>query len=100
LENASFIGVFLLCVFGISASYKHNKTVPGADLLTIGFLLYALHGVLAWAVPGFTGSFMADWSRTGVLNGDSFAHFLAYGLRIGLIFILIGIFRMARDLKA
>ena len=100
LENASFVVIFLLCIFGISACYKHNKTLPGADLLLIGFLLYAMYGMLAWAVSGFNGSFITDWSRTAVLDGKTFAHFLAYGLRLGLILVLMGIFRIGRDLKA
>jgi hypothetical protein len=99
IENGSFIAIFLLCIFGVAASYKHNKTLPGADLLLLGFLLYAIHGVLSWAVSGFTGSFIADWSQTAVLKGATFPHFLAYGLRIGLILILIGIFRIGRNLK-
>jgi hypothetical protein len=100
IENASFIAIFLLCLYGIMFCRKHTKTIPGADLLFIGFLLYAVYAVLAWAVSGFTGSFITDWSRCGALDIDSFSHFLAYGLRLGLILVLIGIFRIARSLKA
>lgn len=100
IENASFIAVFLFCLCGIAACYKHSKTLPGADLLLIGFLIYAIYSLLGWAVPGFNGSFITDWSRIGMLSSASFKHFLAYGLRLGLILIIIGIFKVARGLKA
>jgi hypothetical protein len=100
IENATFIVISLLCLYGVLSVRKYTKTVPGADLLLVGFLLYAIYGVLAWAAAGFTGSFITDWSRTAVLDGDTFPHFLAYGLRLGLIVILVGIFRIARSLKA
>jgi hypothetical protein len=100
IENASFIAIFLLCLYGAVSVRKHTKTIPGADLLLIGLLLYAAYAVLAWAVSGFTGSFLTDWSRTAVLDGSTFPHFLAYGLRLGLIVVLVGIFRIGRALKA
>ena len=100
IENASFVIMFLLCACGIAASHKHSKTLPGADLLLIGFLIYAIYAMLGWAAAGFTGSFMTDISRTGNLNSVVFKYFLAYGLRLGLILVLVGIFRVARGLKA
>ena len=99
IENASFVTIFLLCLYGAMSVRAHTKTVPGADLLLIGLLFYAAYAILAWTASGFTGSFITDWSRTAVLDGQTFKHFLAYGLRLGMILVLVGIFRLGRDSK-
>ena len=99
IENASFIAIFLLCLYGVVSVRKHNKTVPGADLLLIGFLLYASYGMLCWTAPGFNGSFIADWSRTATLNGGTLMHFIAQALRLGLILIVVGMFKIGSGLK-
>ena len=100
VENASFILIAITCIYGAVSLRAHSKTVPGADLLLIGFLLYAGHGLLSWAAPGFTGSFIVDWSRTAVLNGDSILHFIAQALRLGLILIVVGAFKVGSGLKS
>ncbi len=99
IQNASFVAVFLLCLYGVMSVRAHAKTVPGADLLLIGFLLYAGYGMLCWSLPGFTGSFIADWSRTAVLDGGTLMHFIAHALRLGMILILVGVFKVGRSLK-
>lgn len=99
IENASFVAIFLLCLYGAMSVRAHIKTVPGADLLMIGLLLYAAYAMLAWTASGFNGSFITDWSRTAVLDGGTFKHFLAYGLRLGMILALVGIFRLGRESK-
>ena len=100
IENASFIAIFLLCVCGALAVRKHTETTPGADLLLIGLLLYAGYGMLCWAAPGFTGSFITYWTRAAVLDGTTLMFFIAHGLRLGLILILVGVFKVGRGLKA
>ena len=99
IENASFITIFLLCLYGVLLVRAHTKTVPGADLLLVGLLLYAGYALLSWSSPGFTGSFITDWTRIPALSGGSLLHFIAQALRFGLILIVIGVFKVGVGLK-
>lgn len=99
IENASFVAIFLVCIYGVAASQKHRSTLPGADLLLIGFLLYAMYGLLGWAAAGFNGSFITDYSRTAALGSVTAKYFITMTLRLGLILILVGIFRVAKGQK-
>ena len=99
IENASFIAIFLLCLYGAISVRKHAETVPGADLLLIGFLVYAGYGMLSWGAPGFVGSFIEDWTQTAGLGCKTALHFVAYGMRLSLLLILVGILKIGRGLK-
>ena len=100
IENAVFIAIFLVCMYGVASCYKHTKTLPGADLLLLGFLLYGIYAMLGWAAAGFNGSFMEDYSRTGMVDMVSIRYVLAYVLRLGLVVLLVGIFKMAKGQKS
>ena len=100
IENAVFIAIFLLCMYGAASCYRHSKTLPGADLLLLGFVVYGIYGMLGWAAAGFNGSFMEDYSRTGMVDMASIRYVLAVVLRLGLIILLVGIFRVARGHKS
>jgi hypothetical protein len=96
LENVLYIAIFLLCMVGVVMSYKHNKTIPGADLLTLGFLVWGMSGLMAWATAGFNGSYILSYCHIGMIDGISAKFAIAYALRGGLILVIIGIFKMAR----
>ncbi len=101
IENAAFIAIFLLCMYGAASCNKHSKTLPGADLLVLGFVIYGIYGMLGWAAAGFTGSFMEDYSRTTVVTDTASLRFIiACVLRLGLIILLIGLFKVARGHKS
>lgn len=98
-ENVLFIAIFFVCLFGAYSNYKQAKTLPGADLVALGFVMYAIYGLLAFTGPGFTGSFFRDFSKVGQLNTDNFVYFLTFVLRLGLVPIIIGLRKIARSLK-
>jgi len=100
IENGSFVAMLLLCLLGAYASFKHYKTLPGADLMFLGFLLYGLYALLAFTGSGFTGSYFDDFSKLGKLNSLTYIYFVSFALRLGLILVLVGLFRVARGLKA
>jgi hypothetical protein len=100
IEIASFIAIFLLCLHGAYATFKHSKTVPGADLIFLGLLLYGLYALLAVTGSGFTESYFGNFSAIGTLNSANFMYFLSCVLRLGLILVVIGLLRVARNLKA
>lgn len=100
IENGSFIAIFLISIALVYASSRKAKTVPGANLLMAGFLMYAMYGLLAVTGPGFTGSLFRDFSKIGVLVMANFVYFLSWGLRAGMVLIIIGIYRMARSLQS
>jgi len=100
IENGSFILMFLFCLFGVYMSSKYYKSVPGADLVLIGFLCYGIYALLAFTGPGFTGSYFNDFSRVSTLSSQTFVYFISFALRLGLILVIIGILRIARGLKA
>ncbi len=99
IENASFLTIFSLSLYGVLSVRKHTKTLPGADLLLVGFLFFSGYGMLCWTAPGFNGSFMADWSLTATLNGGTLMHFIALALRLGLILVVVGMLKIASGLK-
>ena len=100
IENGSFIAMFLFCLSAIYVSSKYYKSVPGADLVLVGFLFYGIYALLAFTGPGFTGSYFSDFSHTAKLNSQTFVYFISFALRLGLILVLVGILRIARGLKA
>lgn len=95
IENAVYVAIFL---FSVAAAYtitKHAKGVPGANLLVIGFFMYALYGILSFTGPGFTGSFFRDFSKVGMLNSQNFVYFVSFAMRFGMVLIIAGIYRLA-----
>jgi hypothetical protein len=100
IENASYVIIFLACAYGAYINFKQSKTMPGADILSIGFLLYGIYGMLAFAGPGFTGSYFSAFARVGVLDSATVMYFISYALRLCMILIIIGLFRLARNVKA
>ncbi len=100
IEIASFMAIFLLCLYGAYASFKHSKTVPGVDLIFLGFLIYGLYALLAVTGGGFTESFFLIFSGIGTPNSSNFMYFLSCILRLGLIVVVIGLLRVGRNLKA
>ncbi len=100
IENGLLVVLFLVCVYGAYVNYKHSKTVPGANLVFVGLLCFGIYGLLAFTCSGFNGSYFRDWSLVGRLNSGNFAYFLSWGLRLGLILVIIGLFRIGRSLKA
>lgn len=100
IENASFVAILLLCLLGAYSSFKRYKTMPGADLLFLGFLLYGLYALLAFTGSGFTGSYFDDFSKLGKLSSLTYVYFVSFALRLGLIFVIVGLFRVARGMKA
>ncbi len=100
IENGSFIIMFLFCLFGIYVSSKHYKSVPGADLVLIGFLSYGIYALLAFTGPGFTGSYFMGFTQVSTLSSQTFVYFISFALRLGLILVIVGILRIAGGLKA
>lgn len=100
IENGSFIAMFLFCLFGIYVSSKYYKSVPGADLVLIGFLSYGIYALLAFTGPGFTGSYFMSFTQVSKLSSQTFVYFISFALRLGLILVIVGILRIARGLKA
>lgn len=100
IENALLVALFLLCIYGAYVNYRHSKTLPGADLVFVGLLCYGMYGLLAFTGSGFNGSYFRDWSLVGRLNSATFVYFLSWGLRLGVILVIIGLYRMGRSLKA
>lgn len=99
IENISLVVLFLMCMYGAYVNYKHYKTLPGADLVSVGLLCYGIYGLLAFTGSGFNGSYFRDWSLIGRLDSLSFLYFLSWALRLGLILVIIGLYRIGRSLK-
>ncbi|UCD57412.1 MAG: hypothetical protein JSV16_16675 [Candidatus Hydrogenedentota bacterium] len=99
IENGSFVAIFLISLFGAYVSFKSYKTLPGADLVSVGFLLYAVYALLAFTGPGFTGSYFNDFSGIGRFDSSSLTHLISCTSRLGLILVVIGLFRIGRRLK-
>ena len=100
IENVAFIAILVICLVSARASFKHHKTLPGADLMFLGFMLYLIYALLAITIPGFMGSYFYDFGHLGKLNTDTFVYFISCLLRLGLILVLIGLCRIGRNLKA
>ncbi|MBI4832792.1 MAG: hypothetical protein HY801_14825 [Candidatus Lindowbacteria bacterium] len=100
IENGSYVVIFLACAYGAYVNLKQSKTVPGADILAIGFLIYGIYGMLAFAGPGFTGSFFSALAKVGVLDSTTTVYFISYAARLSIILVIIGLFRVARNVKA
>jgi len=100
VENGAFIAIFIICLIGAYASFKQYKNLPGADLIFLGFLLYGVYSLLAFTGSGFTGSFFDDFSKVGKLNSLNYIYFVSFALRLGLVLVIVGFFRVARGLKA
>ena len=99
IENAIFIAIFLVCLFGAYFNYKRAKTLPGVGLVALGLMMYGIYALLAFTGPGFTGSFIRDFSKVGRLNTDNFVYFVSFALRLGLLPIVVGVYGIARSLK-
>jgi hypothetical protein len=95
VENAVYIATFLFSIAAAYAINKQAKGAPGANLLLIGFFMYALYGLLSFTGPGFTGSFFRDFSKVGVLNSQNFVYFVSFAMRFGMVLIIAGIYRLA-----
>ncbi len=100
IENGSYALIFLLCIYSAFTSYRTYTTTKGADLAAIGFLLYSIYALLAIAGPGFTGSYFRDFSKVGKVESASLVYFISFTMRLGLILLVIGLFRIGRNIKA
>jgi hypothetical protein len=100
IENGMFLLTLLVCLYATIACLKFQKTVPGADLMAIGFMLYGIYALLAIVAPGFNGSFFEDFIFVAKLQRGTEMYFVALALRLGLILIVAGMFRVGRGLKA
>ncbi len=100
VENGCFAVIALLCIYGLIACQKHTKTMAGADLLVVGLLFYCISALFALGATGFTGSFFDGFTRVGYLNNSSYMYFLSVAMRLGLILVIVGLFRVGRSLKA
>jgi len=94
IENGAYIAIFALSIATAYAINKQAKGVPGANLLAIGFFMYALYGLLSFTGPGFTGSFFRDFSKVGTLNSQNFIYFLSLIMRFGMVLVIAGIYRL------
>jgi hypothetical protein len=99
VEQIMFVIVILACLYGLVASYKRYKTLAGADLMFLGFLLYGAYAALAIFLPGPGGSYFIDFTLVGELNSQTAVHFVSLAMRLGLILIIIGLFRIGRAAK-
>ena len=99
VENGSFIVMFLFCLFSVYLASKHYKTVPGVDLMLLGFLIYGIYALLAFTGPGFTGSYFDGFRGIGKLKSANAVYFISIVLRLGLILVMIGILRLGKNLK-
>jgi hypothetical protein len=97
LEQASHALILILSLYGVLISYKCYKTKPGADLLLLGFLLYLGYTVLALALPGYGGSYFHEFTMVATLESKTALHFLSLVFRLGLVFVIIGIYRISRS---
>ncbi len=100
IESCLLVAISLPVLYVLAISYKHSKTIPGADLLFLGFLLYAAYPLVALAAVGFTESFFDNFNLVSVFHSDSYIYYVSYALRLGLILAIIGLFRIGRSLKA
>ncbi len=91
---------FLIVLYALAISYKHSKTIPGADLLFLGLLFYAAYPLAALGAAGFTQSFFDNFCLVGEINSVSYMFFVSYAARLGLILAIIGLFKVGRSLKA
>ena len=99
-ESLGATGIWVGIIFGAYASFKHYKSLPGADLMFIGFLLYGFYALLAFTGPGFTESYFSYFSKIGKLNSENYIFFVSFALRLGLVLVVIGLVRVARGLRA
>ncbi len=99
-ESCLIVVISLLGLYALAISYKHSKTIPGADLLFLGFLLYAAYPLVALATVGFTESFFDNFTLVSAFDSDTYIYFVSYALRLGLILAIIGLFKIGRSLKA
>jgi hypothetical protein len=99
IEDILFVLFLLLCLYGLISCYRHIKTVPGADLLVAGLLFVGISVLFALGASGFGASFFENFSRVGLLTGRSYMYFLGTVPRLGLILVIVGLFRMAKSVK-
>jgi hypothetical protein len=100
IENGSFLAMFCFCLYGVYLTSRYYKTVPGVDLLMIGFLVYGVYALLAVTGPGFTGSYFNDFSRISKLNSQNYVYFISFALRLGLLLVMAGLLKVGRGSKA
>jgi hypothetical protein len=96
IEQISYVVILLLCIYGVAKSYKQYKTRVGGDLLLLGFLMYGAYALLAISLSGIGGSYFHDLTMVGMLNSKNVMYFLSLIFRLGLVFMIIGLFRMGR----
>jgi len=96
IEQVSYAVILLLCIYGMAKSYKSYKTIPGADLLLLGFMMYGAYALLAISLVGIGGSYFHDLTMVGTLNSKNAMYFLSLIFRLGLVFVIIGILRIGR----
>ena len=99
IEDAVFVTTLLLCLYGLVSCYKYMKTVAGADLLIAGLLFYGISILFALGTTGFETSFFENFTRVSVLDQYSYMYFLGVVPRLGLILVIVGLFRMAEGVK-
>ena len=96
IEQISYVVILLLCIYGVAKSYKCYKTIAGADLLLLGFLMYGAYALLAISLAGIGGSFFHDFTMVATLTSKNAMYFLSLVFRLGLVFVMIGLFRIGR----
>ncbi len=99
IEQLMYVVILLASLYGVVVSYKSYKTLAGADLLMLGFLLYVAYTALALALPGVRGSYFHDFTLVGNLDGTTAMHFVSLVFRLGLVFVIIGVARVGRRSK-
>lgn len=99
IEQIMYVVILLSCLYGVVVSYKSYKTLPGADLLMLGFLVYVAYTALAIALPGLGGSYFHDFTLVGDLSNETTMHFLSLAFRLGLVIVIIGLYRVGRHVQ-
>jgi hypothetical protein len=99
IEDIMFVALLLLCLYGLVSCYRHTKTVAGADLLVAGLLFYGISILFALGASGFGASYFENFSRVALLDQHSYMYFLGVVPRLGLILVIVGLFRMAGTVK-
>jgi len=100
IEICLIVVILLLGLCALAISYKHYKTIPGADLLFVGLLFYVAYPLAALGAAGFTQSFFDNFYMIGEISSVSYMFFVSYAARLGLILAIIGLFKIGRSLKA
>ncbi len=100
IENGSYIVICILCSYGAYFLYKRAANTPGAYLISVGFIMYAVYGLLAFAVPGFNWSLLDAYAKLATPELSTIGYFVTVLLRLGLVLAIVGLFQLGRSLKA